>query len=366
MSPVKDQHQKSESDGPAGADFIPNTPSGEPDSLSKQADDPTERLYFRRSLIIIGGAFLVMLFFFTAAFFLAVRGAERTVVPEIVDEELTDALVILQERELYPRLQVKYTGNPADKGMVIDQDPEPGLYVKAGRRITVTVSRGAIVDNVEDYVGKTLSEVRGRLASLFSTFQPLLVVREPITYVYDESEAGTVLSQFPPSGTPLGEPRELILIVSRGELDRPIRLIDWTDFNADNAMRSLARIPLPFVFVEDGVEPTGFTARVTSQSPAPESEVGPDQRVTLRFSRPESWPEDSRYGLFDFTLPEYPVPVALDVIIREPGSDDRTLFSMPHPGGRISFPYVVPIGTSIIVMVNGEETLRQDVLSEDG
>jgi len=346
------------------ADFIPNTPGAAADSMSVQSDDPVERLYFRRALLVIGGAFLVMLFFFTVFFFLAVRGAEKTVIPDIVEKDLVEALVMLQERELYPRVQVKYTGDPSDKGMVIDQDPEPGLYVKAGRRVIVTVSKGAIVDNVEDYVGKNLTDVRSRLASLFSTFKPLLVIREPVTYVYDDSEPGTVLSQTPAAGTPLGDPEDLILIVSRGALDKPVKLLNWEDYSADNAMRSLARIPLPFIFVEDNVPPRGTVARVTSQSPPPESEVGLDRTITLRYSRPESWPEEFRYGLFDYTLPEYPVPVLLEVIIREPGTDDRKLFSMPHSGGRISFPYVVPVGTGIVVMVNGKEVAREDITAE--
>ncbi|RKX78091.1 MAG: penicillin-binding protein [Spirochaetes bacterium] len=370
MSPEKEKTKAD--DGKTGiskvsrkaADFIPNTPGAAADSLSVQVDDPAERRYFRRALLVIGGAVLVMLFFFTVFFFLAVRGAEKTVIPNIVEKDLVEALVILQERELYPRVQVKYTGDPSDKGMVIDQDPEPGLYVKAGRRVIVTVSKGAIVDNVEDYVGKNLNDVRSRLASLFSTFKPLLVIREPVTYVYDDSEPGTVLSQAPQAGTPLGEPEDLILIVSRGSLDKPVKIPDWENYSADNAMRSLARIPLPFIFVEDNVSPSGTVARVTSQFPPPESEVGLDRTITLGFSRPESWPEEFRYGLFDYTLPAYPVPVLLEVIVREPGTEDRKLFSMPHSGGEISFPYVVPVGTGIVVMVNGKEVAREDISAE--
>ena len=355
---------RKEKDISVETDYIPNTPGAAADSLSVQTDDPAERRFFRRALLLIGGAFLLMLFFFIVFFFLAVRGAEKTVIPDIVEKDLVEALGMLQERELYPRVQVKYTGDPSDKGMVIGQDPEPGLYVKAGRRVIVTVSKGAIVDNVEDYVGKNLTEVRSRLASLFSTFKPLLLIREPVTYVYDDSEPGTVLSQSPPAGTPLGDPEELILIVSRGALDRPVRIPDWKDYSADNAMRSLARIPLPFVFVEDNSAASGTVARVTSQSPPPESEVGLDRTITLHYSPPESWPSEFRYGLFEYTLPEYPVPVLLEVIIREPGAEDRKLFSMPHSGGEISFPYVVPVGTGIVVMVNGREITREDITGE--
>ena len=347
------------------AGLIPNSSNAVDDSLSVRPDDPVERRYFRKALLVIGGAFLVMLFFFIAVFFLAVRGAERTVVPEISGLELTEALIKLQERELYPRIQVKYTNDPSDKGLVLSQDPGPGLYVKAGRRVIVTVSRGAILDNVEDYVGKSVSEVQGRLASLFSTNDPLLIVREPISYVYDDSDPGTVLAQHPPAGTPLSEPRELILIASRGRMDSPIRLQDWTGWNAKGAMESLSRIPLPFLFFEDAVDPEGSVPRVTSQSPEPRTEVGPNRRVTLRYSRPENVPEGSRYGLFDHTLPEYPVPVLLEAIVRRPGQEDEILFSMPHPGGRVTFPYVVPVGTGIVLEVNGEVVFRYDVLSDD-
>ena len=356
MSPEKESKKKN--------GFIPNTSSGSDDSLSTQVDDPRERVYFRRSVLLFGGAFLVMFFFFTAAFFLAVRGAEKTVVPEIIDEDLTEALVILQERELYPRIQAKFTGDPSDKGRVIDQNPEPGLYVKAGRRVTVTVSKGAIVDNVEEYVGMSVTEVRGRLASLFSTFDPLLIISEPITYVYHDSEPGTVISQSPEVGTPLGDPQDLILIVSRGNLDRPVIVPDMSEYNAENAMRALARIPLPFIFEEADVEPTGYVARVTGQSPAAESEIAADGGITLRYSPPESIPSESRYGLFDYWLPNYAVPVRLEVMIREPGAEDRNLFSMPHSGGRLAFPYVLPVGSSVVVIVNGEDTIRHNVVSE--
>lgn len=330
--------------------------------MSREADDPIARRYFRQSLLTIGIAFFVMLFFFLAAFFLAVRGAERTVVPQIIDLELIEAMVMLQERELYPRLQVKYTGNPDDKGRVIDQDPESGLYVKAGRRITVTVSKGAVIDNVEDYVGKTLEEVRGRLTVLFSTYEPLLYIREPVTFVYNEAPAGVVLSQSPAAGTSLGEPMGLILIVSRGTSDSPIRLPDWTDWNIDGTLNSLASLPLTFQFVPDDAAPTGSAPRVTSQNPAPKTAVEPGRLVTLHYRPPAFVPEGSLYELLEYTLPNYPIPVLLEVIVREPGAEDRPLFSMPYLGGPISFPYVLPVGSGVFLMVNGVEVYRQDVL----
>ncbi len=343
--------------------FIPGSPDVDNDAMSDSIDDERSASFFRQSIYIIGIALFIMLFFFITAFFLAVRGAERTIVPNIISLELTEAMVMLQERELYPRLQLKYTGTPDDKGLIIDQNPEAGLYVKAGRRITVTVSKGAVIDNVENFVGKDLDEVRGRLTTLFSTYEPLLYIREPVTYVYNSAPEGIVLSQSPEAGTPLGEPQELILIISRGNNDRLLTLPGWIDWNSNDTLESMASLPFSFQFIPDNVPPVGSAPRVRRQYPVEGTKLKPGSMVTLYYSIPNYIPDNSQYGLFSYRLPEYPVPVLLNVFVLEPDKEERMFFSMPYVGGPISFPYVFPIGTVLYLKVNGEEIYRQVIES---
>jgi len=334
-----------------------NSPTG--------ADDSSEGHYFRRALLVIGSVFLTMLFAAIVSFFLTVRGAERTLVPQVVDRQLIETLIILQERELYPRIQLKYTGNPADKGLIIQQDPEPGLPVKAGRRVVLTVSQGAVIDSVENYVGKTLNEVRTRLISLSSTSEPILTIREPITYVYDEASPGTILSQNPSAETLISEPTELVLVVSRGQSDRLVKVPNLTGLTPDAAMEILSKLPLSFVFVEDGQSLSESEIRINSQSPSPGSEVAAGTRTTLNYGRPGSWRNDYSYDLFEYMLPDYPVPVRLEIILHESEDGSRSLFAMPHPGGRISFPYLLPKGSDIVLRVNNEELYRLSVSLEN-
>lgn len=344
------------------ATILPHSQDAVEDSMSTQSEDPVATHYFRQSLLLIGGAFLVMLFFFLATFFLAVRGEEGTVVPNVVEQKLTDALMMLQERELYPRIQVKYTGNPNDKGLIISQSPEPGFYVKAGRRIILTVSRGAIIDKVEDFVGKNIEDVRGHLSSLFTSFEPLLVIREPVTFVFNEAPRGRILHQTPKADTPLSEARELILIVSRGISDTPIKVKNWIGWNTDEALASISEFPVSIRFEPDNVNPVDTKPRITNQTPESGTDILPGAMLTLQYSPPATVPEGFRYGLLQYTLPQYPVPMHLDVMILEPGKDDRTLFSMPYPGGEIAFPYLLATGSSIILMVNGEKEYHLDIL----
>lgn len=339
-----------------------NASAGSP---STGAGGPGEGHYFRRALLMIGAAFLTMLFAAIVSFFLTVRGAERTIVPQVVDRQLTEALIMLQERELYPRIQLKYTGNPADKNLIIQQDPEPGLLVKAGRRVVLTVSQGAIIDSVENYVGKSLNEVRARLTSLSSTSELILTIREPVTYVHDEAPPGTVLSQNPSEKTPISEPTELVLVVSRGQLDRLVEVPDLSSLTPDAAMGILSKLSLSFVFVEDKKLLSESEIRINSQSPFPGSEVVAGTGITLNYSRPASWRSDHSYGLFEYMLPDYPVPVRLEIVLRDPEDGSRSLFTMPHPGGRISFPYLLPKGSDIVLRVNNAEVYRLSVSTKN-
>ena len=341
-------------------ELIPSSPGAANDTMSQQGDSPIERRYFRQSMLMVGGALIVMLFFFLGAFFLAIRGAERTVIPNVRELDVLDALTRLQERELYPRINIKFTGNPADKGLIIDQSPDPGLYVKAGRRVALTVSRGAVIDKVENYVGKNVDEVRKRLISLFSTFTPLLVVREPVIFVYNEAPPGTILAQTPLADTPLSDPVELILVASRGNSDIPIKIPDWTDWGTNNALQYLAERPFAFRFTSTGDTRTGTIALVTAQSPPPDTELNPGARVTLRYTPPENVPKGRKIRLLRFNLPEYPVPVLLEAIIHNPVMDQvTTFFSMAYPGGPISFPYIIPEEADMVLMVNGSEIYRE-------
>ncbi len=48
-------------------------------------------------------------------FFIAVRGGEQTMVPDIQGKELTAALLELQVKELYPRIQLRYSQTAQDR-----------------------------------------------------------------------------------------------------------------------------------------------------------------------------------------------------------------------------------------------------------
>ena len=157
-----------------------------------------EREHYRVIVYGLAAVIVLMVVAGLSAFFLSLRGAEQTMVPDVKSMELAQALVKLQEKELYPRVSLRFTDNPLDRGKIVDQSPSPGAIVKAGRRIAITVSRGSVVDKVENFLGQDIAEAKIHLQTLFAGARPLLSIKEPPIYVFDKAPAGTILEQKPP------------------------------------------------------------------------------------------------------------------------------------------------------------------------
>jgi beta-lactam-binding protein with PASTA domain len=83
-------------------------------------------------------------------FFAALRGAEQTMVPDVREKPLIEALLELQQKELYPRIELRYSNLVPERGVVLEQDPRAGTIVKAGRRIRLVVSLGPDIDAADN------------------------------------------------------------------------------------------------------------------------------------------------------------------------------------------------------------------------
>ncbi|MDR2747274.1 MAG: PASTA domain-containing protein, partial [Treponema sp.] len=120
-------------------------------------------------------------------FFIAVRGAEQTMVPDVRGKELTEALLELQVKELYPQISLRYSQSSRDKGQILEQEPPAGAIVKAGRRIRLVVSRGVLVNTVEDYRGRDINEVRMDIQAIFAESPGQeITLKEPLMYEYSD------------------------------------------------------------------------------------------------------------------------------------------------------------------------------------
>jgi beta-lactam-binding protein with PASTA domain len=302
-----------------------------------------------------------------SVFFIAVRGAEQTMVPDVSGKDLTAALLELQVKELYPRLQLRYTQSSADKGLIIEQDPPPGTIVKAGRRIRLVVSQGVVMNTVENYLGRNIDDVRIDLQTLFAgdgSSVPLVSLKEPMMYEYSAEPPGTILQQSPEAGAGISGPTVLDLVVSRGPEDALIRIPNLAGLSLDDVMEQIGHTGIDFTFNlrEPGDEDTPET--VADQDPSGDTLAKADARVTITFFTPAPGAPlaGEIFNLFKYDMAKNPYPLALRLEAQLPSGERRRLLAAEYIGGPLALPYKLPEGTVIILYMLNREIHRETVI----
>ena len=313
---------------------------------SRRSEGPESR-YARQVLLSLAGVVVLMLVASLSAFLLSLRGPEQTLVPDVRQKELVAALIDLQDRELYPRIQMRVFSDPALRGKVVEQNPTAGTVVRAGRRISLVVSEGPVVDRVDDFIGRDLEDVRSELQLLFTTFDVIKQIGA-VSYVFDRSEPGTILEQSPSPGTEITGFTLVDLVVSRGPDVERTALASYVALGYEQAIRRLASANRPFTFAL--TQASGAAeGTVVGQDPAPGTEVAQNQLVALTIS-PVIEPEPGMvFGIFERVLPNYPVAVELTLESVDPDGERAVIFSMRHPGGPIAIPYLLEEGTTLVL-----------------
>ena len=328
----------------------------------KHLDELDPKAY-KITILALIGVIILMAVSGLIAFFLALQGAEQTMVPEVENLELTTALIKLQEKELYPRIALRFSSNPTDKGRILEQKPPAGTIVKAGRRINLTVSRGPAVNQVENFVGQTLDEVKIHLQTLFSASRPLLTIREPPVYIFDKAPAGTILEQKPLPGTEISGLTELAFVVSQGQEREQLKVPELLGLSIPDAVRAIEKSGVPFTFAMREAEGREQPGTVVSQMPSAGAVAPPDSPVNILVSRPA--PEKGMVsGILEETLSVFPYMLKVSLKAQYPTGEEVTLMTVQHPGGLFSAPYTVPNNSVLILSAANRELLRREVRSE--
>ncbi|MDR2552801.1 MAG: PASTA domain-containing protein [Treponema sp.] len=296
-----------------------------------------------------------------SVFFFAVHGKEEVMVPDVTGKELTQALMELQEKELYPKIQTRSSESGEERGVVLEQSPEAGTLVRAERRISLVISQGMALDQMGDYLGKNINDIRSEIQTRNAQSSEIIItLREPFMYQYSTEAAGTVLQQNPAPGSGLTGPVTLELVVSRGQEDAHITVPNLTGLSLRDTLDRLTQLKTGFSFTMRDAAAGESPGTVYSQEPAGGTEINARGRITINLTTPAA-AEGETAGLFRYTLPlnPYPLPVTVEALF--PGGDRRRLVSVNYPGGEFTLPYSLPGGSAIILSMMDREIYRQAV-----
>ena len=306
---------------------------------------------------------LVMLIVFVAVstlvFFISLKSAEQVMVPNVVGKDLPEALLDLQARELYPRIQLRYSQKADEKGLILEQDPSPGAIVKGGKRIELVVSQGTVIDTVQNYIGENIEDVQNRIRELFTSgSRQYIQIKQPYLTKYSAEPAGTILEQEPAAGTPISNNMELTFVVSKGTQAETTQVPDMAGADLKKIYQVMQRAAVTFAFTAGST--TGTDITVQQQSAAAQSGVPVFSPVTLTVSLPES-ADGMVSGILKTTLAEFPYPFTVSLYAAYPNGDKDLLTSFRHPGGACSVPYTVPEGTKLSLEVLNKEVYTETV-----
>ena len=300
----------------------------------------------------------------TAVFFISVRGAEQVFVPDVTGKELTIALLELQSKELYPRIQLRFSGNAAEKGLILEQDPGFGSIVKAGRRIRLVVSQGIRLTAVDNYRGRQLNEVRMEIAQAAAAEDQggqLLSLKEPVLYKVSDEAAGTVLEQSPAAGTAITGPLQVTLTVSRGPNTGIKEVPQLTGLTIAAAASRLSEREINFVFVTNTAAAEELPFTVIAQDMQAGAQITPDRAVRLQVALPARWGAGQSCALFSYEIPQTPVPIAYTLTAISSRGERTALITSMLSGGTFTYPYLLPTGTALSLGVQGRELHREVV-----
>lgn len=308
-------------------------------------------------LITMFSVVLVVCAACAVVFFLALKGGEQVMVPALEGKDLSVAVLEMQAKELYPRIQLRYSDKPDDKGRIIEQEPKAGSIVKAGQRIALVVSRGVIIEKVENYIGQNIDDVRINLQTLFtSSTVPLLSVKEPVLYKFSQEPAGTILEQNPEPDVSITEPIQLTFVVSRGAQNDQINVPTLTGRSIAEIVAVMEQTDLIFNFTARAPQNNETAGTIVSQLPAGDTRVSKFSVVDAVLAVPVTPPKGFVYGIFREELPEYPYPFKITIDVISPTGERREYITLRHPGGILSVPYLLPEGSMLSLSVLNKES----------
>ena len=324
------------------------------ENSNMDSNQPKNQISLKTLVFSIIGALAFMFLICLVVFFANVKGEEQVLVPNVVGKNWSEALIEMQQKELYPKIQLRYTDSADDYGQILAQKPVGGSITKAGARISLTISRGIITSHVENYVGQNIDDVRRTIQSLFANTNKVLLHVDSPTFKTDSSPAGTILAQTPPEGTAISEPITLKFIVSRGSAEDSVKVPNYVGMSVQQLLRGMEKSNLVFDFSSHIATRDEKYGTITRQEIPADQTVKNYSRITLDVALPEKEIDGKLYGVIETKIPNYPFPVEMRVESEKDGNKS-TLATFYHSGGNFTFPYVVEKNTELIVYASGKE-----------
>jgi eukaryotic-like serine/threonine-protein kinase len=210
-----------------------------------------------------------------------VKRGDLVAAPDLIGRPLAEAQRLLAEARLNLRVTDERPDPTYPGGRVVRQTPEPGVDVKRGRTVTVTVSTGLDLRAVPALAGLPERQAELELTRVG------LVVGDVLEVTSDRVDRGRVIGSTPGEGTlaPVGD--GITLLVSLGRRPAELSMPLLVGLGPDEARAVAQGLGLVVRSVTYGKGDRGarFREVVIMQDPPAGTKVMEGEGVTLRIGR---------------------------------------------------------------------------------
>jgi beta-lactam-binding protein with PASTA domain len=160
-------------------------------------------------------------------------GPNTVLVPSFVGLTTNDASNTIVRMGLKPSIAGRAASSQYPKGVVMNQQPQAGMHVRAGRQISLIVSDGVKGSLMPDLRYQSLRDARLDLSQAHLTLAKTQYARS------DDIPADHVISQYPAPSVGVADGTQVSLLISKGGLTS-IKVPDFTGMDVDEARGAAA------------------------------------------------------------------------------------------------------------------------------
>jgi beta-lactam-binding protein with PASTA domain/predicted Ser/Thr protein kinase len=252
--------------------------------------------------------------------------AERLAVKDIRDAGLKD-LIVREESE------------DTKRGIVFEQDPQPGERIERGNFVTIRVSLGPPKTTVPEVVGQRRDEAVAALANAD--------LKANVVPINSLESVDTVLAQAPKAGTELVKGSTVRINVSKGP--KPIAVPNVVGSPFESAQSTLQGVG--FAVAREDVESAEPAGTVVGQDPAAGTQQGKGSVITLQVSQgpatsqvPDVTSQTEADARAQLASSGFEAQV-VEEIVEDPTLDGRVLSQDPEGGADAEE------GTTVVIVV---------------
>ncbi|AYE36715.1 PASTA domain-containing protein [Borrelia turcica IST7] len=294
-----------------------------------------------------------------AIFFIFLKSNDIVIVPNLSGLYLEDAITELQYKELVPYIELKFSSTSLDKGKVIEQRPKAGTALRLENRVTIFISKGAVVNKVDSFIGKNIDDVLVNLkANSINNNRVFYHALKPIE-VESELSKGTIIRQEPSPGTKITGLVDLQFLVSRGQTKNLVKHVkNYIGLYYKDAIISLLNDEIPFDI--NLVKGNNYGSVILQSLPA-NTEIENLSKLIITINEPKI-DNLSVFGILTYKLDMYPSNVDIMIRVKDSSGNSSLLYSFKSRGGLIKLPYEALKG-SIVELYIYDKLINQTVVN---